>query len=269
MVVTPSTSIWMILWLIVLRMPQNYAPQLLGPAENAQPVSRIAEVVAEEDSTLGRFFVASAKAMDNDTRTSARKVTTQDSSTMDFASTARDQVISQDPVRISQELLQDQQPSAHQWHNPSLTEQVEYSLEACTYEYTIEKKVKNRLRDHADFWENTLKPSELVLSTVKFGYVIPFTQEPPQKILKNNRSAFDNSDFVLKAITELSLNGCITEVSEKPYVINPLTVSVSDSNKYRLVLDLRHVNKYVQKQKIHNLKVLKRLNNMQKRGITW
>ena len=154
MVVTPSTSIWMILWLIVLRMPQNYAPQLLGPAENAQPVSRIAEVVAEEDSTLGRFFVASAKAMDNDTRTSARKVTTQDSSTMDFASTARDQVISQDPVRISQELLQDQQPSAHQWHNPSLTEQVEYSLEACTYEYTIEKQtVKNRLRDYAGFWE--------------------------------------------------------------------------------------------------------------------
>ena len=44
--------------------------------------------------------------------------------------------------------------------------------------------------------------------------------------------------------------GCIIDVFQKPYVINPLTVSVNDSGKHRLVLDLRDVNKYVQKQKI-------------------
>jgi hypothetical protein len=48
----------------------------------------------------------------------------------------------------------------------------------------------------------------------------------------------------------LKEKGCIIDVFQKPYVINPLTVSVNDSGKHRLVLDLRDVNKYVQKQKI-------------------
>ena len=136
-------------------------------------------------------------------------------------------------------------------HTHSLVEQVEYSFDSCNYEYAVEKpSVKNRLRNHVDFWQNTLNPSELVLSTIKYGYVIPFVQDPPSVHLKNNRSAYENSDFVLKAITELKVNGCITEVFKKPYVINPLTVSVNDSKKPRLVLDLRHVNKFVQKQKI-------------------
>ena len=95
-----------------------------------------------------------------------------------------------------------------------------------------------------------MSPSELVLSTVEFGYVIPFFQDSPSICLKNNKSSIDNSEIVIKAITELKLNGCITEVSDKPYVVNPLTVSVNDSGKQRLVLDLRPVNRYVQKQKI-------------------
>jgi len=148
---------------------------------------------------------------------------------------------------VHQNQLQPVAPS----HTHSLVEQVEYSFDSCNYEYAVEKpSVKNRLRNHVDFWQNTLNPSELVLSTIKYGYVIPFVQDPPSVHLKNNRSAYENSDFVLKAITELKVNGCITEVFKKPYVINPLTVSVNDSKKPRLVLDLRHVNKFVQKQKI-------------------
>ena len=34
------------------------------------------------------------------------------------------------------------------------------------------------LKDHIEFWENTLNHSELVMSTVKYGYVITFIQEP-------------------------------------------------------------------------------------------
>ncbi|CAG2256304.1 unnamed protein product [Mytilus edulis] len=97
----------------------------------------------------------------------------------------------------------------------------------------------------SSFGKIVLKPSELVLSTVKFGKVIPFIQEPPSVYLNINKSAFNNSSFVLKAITELKLNGFITEVTNKPYVINPLTVVISDSKKERLVLDLRHVNNWI------------------------
>ena len=88
------------------------------------------------------------------------------------------------------------------------------------------------------------------MSTIEFGYIIPFYQNPPSAFLKNNKSALNHADFVLKAITDLKEKGCIIDVFQKPYVINPLTVSVNDSGKHRLVLDLRDVNKYVQKQKI-------------------
>jgi hypothetical protein len=47
------------------------------------------------------------------------------------------------------------------------------------------------------------KPTELILNTIEFGYVIPFFQEPVSALLKNNWSAIDNFDFVVKAISEL------------------------------------------------------------------
>lgn len=53
-----------------------------------------------------------------------------------------------------------------------------------------------------------------------------------------------------EAINDLLNSNCVVEVSERPYVVNPLTVSMSDSRKKRLVLDLRHVNEYVLKQKV-------------------
>jgi hypothetical protein len=57
-----------------------------------------------------------------------------------------------------------------------------------------------------------------------------------------NWSAIDNFDFVVKAISELLINGCIIETKDVPYVVNPLTVAISDSGKERLVLDHRHVH---------------------------
>ena len=63
-------------------------------------------------------------------------------------------------------------------------------------------------------------------------------------------SAIKYSDFVEKSIFELLDSHCIKEVTCPPFVVNPLTVSVQSSGKMRLVLDLRHVNKYVDKQKV-------------------
>ena len=65
----------------------------------------------------------------------------------------------------------------------------------------------------------------------------------------NNKSAFDNSDFVTKAVLDLLKNGCIEKFKIKPTVVNPLTVSIQMLGKKRLILDLREVNKHVMKQK--------------------
>ena len=49
---------------------------------------------------------------------------------------------------------------------------------------------------------------------------------------------------------ELVKNSAVVEVSSIPRVVSPLSVSISSSGKKRLILDLRHVNQSVWKQKI-------------------
>lgn len=61
---------------------------------------------------------------------------------------------------------------------------------------------------------------------------------------------YKHSTFFERAIYELLVNNCINEVTCPPFVVNPLTVYVSGSGKERIVLDLRHVNKFVDKQKV-------------------
>ena len=80
-------------------------------------------------------------------------------------------------------------------------------------------------------------------------YIIPFVTSPTPNFMKNNRSALQHSDFVEKTIKELLDNNCITGV-KRPFVVNPLTVSVNSSGKVRVVLDLRYVNKFVDKQNV-------------------
>ena len=65
----------------------------------------------------------------------------------------------------------------------------------------------------------------------------------PRVFLSNDLSALRHPDFVVHAISELLDNGCITEHSEPPFCVNPLTVA--EGKKLRLVIDLRHVNCYL------------------------
>ena len=65
----------------------------------------------------------------------------------------------------------------------------------------------------------------------------------------NNRSALDHASFVDSAISDLLLAGSVIEVFTPPTVVNPLTVSVNSVGKRRLILDLRHVNKFIPKVK--------------------
>jgi hypothetical protein len=96
------------------------------------------------------------------------------------------------------------------------------------------------LRNAFDFW---------AVDTVINGYVLPFFSLPPAAELQNNKSVKDNMTFVIESINELITSGRVIEVSEKPMVVNPLTVAISGSGKLRLVLDLRHVNPHLWKSK--------------------
>ena len=69
------------------------------------------------------------------------------------------------------------------------------------------------------------------------GYVIQFYSKPKRLFCKNNESALKNETFVIEAIKDLEIKALIARCSEKPYIANPLTVSVQNSGKKRLILD--------------------------------
>ena len=76
---------------------------------------------------------------------------------------------------------------------------------------------------------------------------MPLESTPENKILRNNASSRNDPEFVQKSIDELLVSRAIVEVPKPPAVVNPLSVSTKHGKK-RLVLDLRYVNKYLNKQ---------------------
>ena len=79
------------------------------------------------------------------------------------------------------------------------------------------------------------------------GYVIPFISIPPSFYASNNKFSLRNSKFVSQTISKLLRNNCIEQLDQKPYCCNPLTVA--KSKKFRIVLDLRHVNSFIKQNK--------------------
>lgn len=72
----------------------------------------------------------------------------------------------------------------------------------------------------------------------------------PRLYLDLRGSAFKHSSFVEQTINKLLKSVAAIECTDiLPYVINPLTVSVNHKGKERLILDLRHVNQYIEKRK--------------------
>ena len=108
--------------------------------------------------------------------------------------------------------------------------------------------VKGSLNRNKNWWIKNAG-DQWIVETVLNGYTLPFVTKPDSVHLKNNKSAIDNMDFVKEAVSELLASGRIIEATEKPYVINPLTVAINDSGKRRLVLDLRHINIHLWKNK--------------------
>eukprot|EP00111_Clytia_hemisphaerica_P013786 TCONS_00040574-protein len=122
--------------------------------------------------------------------------------------------------------------------------------------------VAGKIQKFSEFWEKDLKASNFALNIVHEGYKIPFESEPPKFFAKNNASSLKNRTFVTDSITQLLKDDCIKKVDEPPHCVNPLTVAEGNS-KLRLVLDLRHVNRYIKpkKFKYENLKQVSELTN--------
>ena len=101
-----------------------------------------------------------------------------------------------------------------------------------------------------------IKAPRFILNVVSQGYLLPLLSEPPPFFADNNKSSLKHSEFVSEAIETLLAANLIKEVQNRPHCCNPLTVA--DKSKLRLVLDLRHVNEYVEPKpfKYEDLKVV-------------
>ena len=110
--------------------------------------------------------------------------------------------------------------------------------------------VKGRLKSHLAFWID-IKAPDFIIDCIREGYKIPFYSTPEPATFPNNRSAHVHADFVSEALLELLSTCRIVETrKEDLVVINPLSVATNKSDKKRLILDLRYVNKHIYKQKI-------------------
>lgn len=108
--------------------------------------------------------------------------------------------------------------------------------------------VKGRLRKAIQSWID-IQTSQYILDVINCGYKLPLLDLPASFVGKNNKSALREFIFVEDSISDLLNLGCINEVYYPPDIINPLSVSIQKSGKKRLILDLRHVNKYIYKNK--------------------
>ena len=75
--------------------------------------------------------------------------------------------------------------------------------------------------------------------------------KPEKTFLKNNKYSIEHKHFVDTSIVESLKGGLVNELSNRPHVVNPLTVSINGKGKERLILDLRHINKQVVLNKIN------------------
>ena len=72
-----------------------------------------------------------------------------------------------------------------------------------------------------------------------------FSQHPLEHVFKNNKSAFEHSEFVDSDLTDLISAGSIVECALPPTEVNLLPVALQSSGKKRLLLDLRYPNSFL------------------------
>ena len=117
-----------------------------------------------------------------------------------------------------------------------------------TSDFSSQPTVRGRLKLRMPFWRS-LGSSQFILNVISQGYKIPFFELPTPFFKGNNASALSNSSFVSEAVNELLHANLVEEIFCVPDIVNPLSVSTRSSGKQRLILDLRHVNSFIFKQK--------------------
>ena len=127
-------------------------------------------------------------------------------------------------------------------------------VDVCTWEVemldvAVTTRVKGRLKERLSYWKDELDASAFVLDVIEHGYVLPLKSEPTPFVDENQASVLANKEFVEESVKELLMAGCVKQAEFVPHVCSPLSVVESKAGKKWLVLNLRHLNRFLWKQK--------------------
>ena len=138
--------------------------------------------------------------------------------------------------------------------------ELEFEIPAASAPVVQQIFVKGKLLKCIQHWRSLGAP-DFILSVIRNGYKILVISMPLPRCFTNNASALKEEYFVREAILELLRGNLVKEIISPPDIVNPLTVSVQATcnSEKRLILDLRHINLYVYKQKFkcENLHTIK------------
>ena len=110
--------------------------------------------------------------------------------------------------------------------------------------------MQNRLGDRAQFWRG-LGASDMVMDWVENGFMAWFGEEVPHMTKANQDSCFEpraHFDFISASMEALVARGVVGVWDRnwgEPRVTSPLKVVPKKGNKFRLILDLSRLNKYL------------------------
>ena len=103
--------------------------------------------------------------------------------------------------------------------------------------------IRGRLHKRISF-RHEIGASQFVINVISNGYYLPFISQPHPFLAKNHRSSIKNAYFVSSAIRDLLDSGSVLPVDEQSVLVcSRLDVVVG--KKFRLILDLRELNKHI------------------------
>jgi hypothetical protein len=105
----------------------------------------------------------------------------------------------------------------------------------------------HRLCSRLPIWQ-AVCTSAFVLGIITVGYALPWIDGPPDKpaFFQNHASSTEHSDFVDQAVSSLVATGTVLAVTSRPFLVSPLGMVPKPPDKYRLILDLRFLNSFLQ-----------------------
>jgi len=95
-----------------------------------------------------------------------------------------------------------------------------------------------------DEWKN-ITSCETILNWITYGVSIPFVRTPTEPVHIQNYKHLSpkEKNFIEEEVTNLCAQKCVVKCEEAPHFISPLNVVPKADGSYRLILDLRELNK--------------------------